>query len=93
MSFIVLLESGFEPVIKSILYKPISKNNKETINSILKTSEKLFRKIAYIFIIYIILLIIIYPYLINKEFDYLYTISLIIIISKNSCCYIFCSNY
>ena len=81
LSYIALLESGFGPVVKSILYKPIAKNDKKTIENILKTSEKFFRIISYVFIFYIFVLSIIYPLIVSKEFGYIYTISLIVIIS------------
>lgn len=81
LSFIVLLEAGFGPVIKSILFKPIADKDKSTIEKILKSSEKIFRIIALIFIAYIILLCIILPRVFEKDFDSLLTISLIVIIS------------
>ena len=81
LSYITLLEAGFGPVIKSTLFKPIVKNDKKTIEKILKASEKIFRQIAYIFIAYIIILCITYPYIMKNEFDSIYTISLILIIS------------
>lgn len=81
LAYIALLESGIGPVIKATLYKPISKNDKISIANILFSSEKFFKKIAYIFIFYLILLAIIYPLLVVNEFDYFFTFSLIIIIS------------
>lgn len=81
LAYITLLESGFGPVVKSSLYKPIANKDNKTIENILKTSEKLFRNIAYIFIGYIFILFIIYPFLVSNDFGYLYTVSLIIIIA------------
>lgn len=81
LGYITLLESGFGPVVKATLYKPIAQKNKKEIANILKASERFFRKISYIFIIYIVLLSLAYPLLINKDFDYIYTLSLIVIIS------------
>ena len=81
LSYIALLESGFGPVIKSILYKPIAKNDRNKIKKILKSSELFFRRISYIFLIYIFVLCLSFPMLVNNDFDYLYTASLIIIIS------------
>ena len=80
LSYIVLLESGFGPVVKAALYKPIANKDKNQIQNILKASEKFFRMIALIFVIYIIILSIIYPLIINTEFAFLYTMSLILII-------------
>ena len=81
LAYITLLESGFGPVVKATLYKSIAEKDNKTIKSILKTTEKFFRTIALIFIIYIIVLIVAYPMIVNNEFDKLYTISLILIIS------------
>lgn len=80
LAYISLLESGLGPVVKAALYKPIAKKNNETIANILKTSEIFFRKIAYIFLVYIIGLCFLYPLLINNDFGFIYTALLIIII-------------
>lgn len=81
LGYIMLLESGFCPVVKSLLYKPIANKDYNTIKNILKTAEIFFKKIAYIFIIYILFLAVLYPIIINNEFDFVFTSSLIIIIS------------
>lgn len=81
LAYITLLESGFGPVVKAALYKPLSKKDNKSISNILYCSEKFFKKIAYIFIVYLIALAIIYPLLVEKEFEYLFTFSLVIIIS------------
>ena len=81
LAYIALLESGFGPVVKSALYKPIANKDKKTIANILKTTEKFFRNIAYIFLGYIALLCIFYPLIVSNNFSYIYTISLIVIIA------------
>ena len=81
LAYITLLESGFGPVVKSVLYKPIAENDKNTIEEILKTSEKFFRKIAYIFLAYILVLAIVMPNVVSSEFDTLFTLSLVVIIA------------
>ena len=81
LAYISLLESGVGPVVKAALYKPIVTKDKKTIANILKTSEKFFKTISYVFLIYIFLLSVFFPLLINNNFGYLYTVSLIIIIS------------
>ena len=81
LAYIALLESGFGPVVKATLYKPIANKDKKAIGSILKASEKFFRTISYIFLIYIFVLSIFFPMLVRNDFDYLYTISLIFIIA------------
>lgn len=81
LAYITLLESGFGPVVLSILYKPIAKCDKHKIERILKSAESFFRKISFIFVGYIIVLCIIYPMFVNSSYDTLFTISLILIIS------------
>lgn len=81
LAYISLLESGFGPVVKAALYKPLAKKDNKTVNGILKTADKFFKTISMIFIAYIMVLCIFYPLIVNKNFDYFFTISLIIIIS------------
>ena len=81
LAYITLLESGVGPVIKASLYKPIANKDKKEIANVLRASEKFFRTISYIFIVYLIILAFVYPLIISTEFSYIYTLSLIIIIS------------
>lgn len=81
LAYITLLESGIGPVIKATLYKPLMKKDNKEIANILKAAERFFRTIAIIFIIYIVILCVIYPLIIDNEFDGWFTISLILIIS------------
>ena len=84
LAYITLIEAGFGPVIKSVLFKPIANNEKSEIEKILKASERIFKIISFIFIGYIILLCIILPLVLKREFDGLFTFSLIIIISMST---------
>ena len=81
LTYITLLDAGFGPVVKSILYKPIANKDKVTIENILKTSEKFFRKIAIIFIVYILVLCVVMPIVVSIDFDSIFTISLVVIIA------------
>ena len=81
LAYITVLEIGFGTVIKALLYKPIAKKDKDEIVSILKATDRFYKKISLIFIGYIIILCIIFPLLVAKEFDYLFTIPLILILS------------
>ena len=81
LAYISLLESGIGPVIKASLYKPIANKNKKEISDVLKASEKFFKTISFIFIIYLLILAFVYPLIVSSEFGYFYTLSLVIIIS------------
>ena len=80
LSVITFLEMGISPVIQSNLYKPLAENDVETMSKVVCSSEKFYKRIAYIFIVYIAALFFIYPS-INNEFDFWFTGSLIIILS------------
>ncbi len=81
LAYITLLESGIGPVVSAALYKPLANGDNRKIKNILRASEKFFRIISLIFIAYLIILSIVYPLIVQKEFSYLYTLSLIIILS------------
>lgn len=81
LAYISLLESGIGPVVKASLYKPIAEKDNRTIKNILRASEKFFRVIALIFIVYLVGLSVLYPLIVQKEFGYVYTLSLVLIIS------------
>jgi len=84
LSYIMLLEAGVGPVLKAALYKPIAKKNKEEVYALLRTGQNYFRKISYFFIAYIILLSLIYPIIVSDQFDFFFTLSLIIIMAVST---------
>ena len=83
LGYIALLQSGVGVVVKAALYKPLTDkiNNKGRIEETLYASNRFFRKIAIIFIGYLLVLAICYPLFVNTGYDYFYTFSLIIIMS------------
>ncbi|MCC8173795.1 MAG: hypothetical protein LIO65_05255, partial [Odoribacter sp.] len=80
MSVISFLELGIGPVIQSNLYKPLAEKDEDLISKIVVSAEKFYRKIAYIFLVYIAILVFVYPS-INNEFDFAFTSSLLVIIA------------
>lgn len=80
LSYIVLLEAGVGGVIKAALYKPLANNDRGKISGVIKATEKFFRKIAYIFIAYMLILALVFSTITNSNFGFLFTASLIIII-------------
>lgn len=81
LGFISFLEMGIGPVIQSNLYEPLAKKDDAAISKIVVSSERFFRRIAYIFCGYIVLLIFLYPKFTNSGFPFYYTASLIAIIA------------
>ena len=84
LSYITLLEAGIGPVIKSALYKPIAKKDKTQIEKILKASQRFFRVVSGVFIVYLIALCFIYPLIVSTEFETGYTVFLILIIAVST---------
>ncbi len=81
LGVISLLDMGVGAVIQSSLYKPLAENDNEGISKIFVSGQKFFKKIAFILLIYVLFLIIFYPFIINTEFGNLYTILLIVSMS------------
>ena len=80
LGFISLLELGIGPVIQANLYRPLAEKNDEQISKIIISSERFFRRIAYIFIAYIAVLAIVFPIFVNTKYDALFTVYLLIIL-------------
>ena len=68
LGFITLAELGVGAVVQSALYKPLAEKNNEEISKIIKSSERFFKKIAIILLIYSGILMIVYPTIINNNF-------------------------
>ncbi len=83
LSYITLVEGGISGVIIANLYKPLVDGNNEKLSSVIMTSDRFYKKIGYIFIIYSIVLAIIYPVIFKQEFSYIYVATLTIILSIN----------
>ena len=84
LGFISLCEMGVGSVIQSSLYKPLANKDVDEISRITISSEKFFRKIALILLVYTGVLMIVYPLVVFEDFDYFYTLLLILAISISS---------
>ena len=84
ISCISLLKAGIGGVTRASLYKPIAENDKYEISVIINQTEKFMRKIAVIFVLFVIVFAAVYPGLIDSSFDWLFSFSLIIIISLST---------
>lgn len=81
ISFITFFEFGIGAVIQSALYKPLANDDKKSINLILSSAKKYFNKVATILIIYIVVLIAIFPLKADSTFSYFFTAILILSMS------------
>lgn len=83
LGIISLCELGMGAVVPASLYGPLAKKDNDAISKVIVSSEKFYRKIATIMLIYVIVLTLLYPMIID-EFSSLYTVSLIIIIATSA---------
>lgn len=84
ISYISLMKAGIGGATAVALYKPLAENDTEEISSILASTQKFMRKIAYIFVAFVLVLSVVYPLFIVRDFDWWFTASLIFIISMTT---------
>jgi O-antigen/teichoic acid export membrane protein len=84
LGYIALIEGGIGGVTRAALYKPLAKNNVAELSEIIKATEIFFKKLAYIFIIYMLILSATYPMIVKNDFEWLYTASLVIILGVST---------
>lgn len=81
LGVISFLELGVGAVVQSSLYKPLAEHDTQQISRIAVSANRFFQRLAQIFIVYVIGLCFFYPFLVNRNFDHIYTATLIIAIS------------
>ena len=81
LGFITICEFGVGAVVQSAFYKPLATKNQYEIDCIFTSSKRFFRKIAYILIAYTAVLTVCYPFIVNGNFEFVYTATLILAIS------------
>lgn len=77
LAFINLCDLGVSAVVSSAYYKPLAENDTYQISKIFVCSKRFFKTIGLILTGYIVLLLFVYPTLLNNTFDYWFTFTLI----------------
>lgn len=80
LSFITLLQGGVGTVARLAFYKPLAENDRHKISIAYKTVGNFYKKFSIMFVIYLIILSLGYPLLVNTGFDFSYSASLVIIL-------------
>lgn len=81
LSIISLCECGVGAVVQSALYKPLANNDLSEISKIYASSNRFFKRVAYILIVYIVVLIGIFPFINDGGYDFEFTATLILSIA------------
>lgn len=84
LSYIALLEGGVTGVVMANLYKPLTDKDENKLSSVINTTRRFYKKIAYIFLIYSLLLALLYPVIFKTHFSYSYVLWLTLILSITS---------
>lgn len=80
LNFISILRIGVAGATRVELYKSLAKNDNNQTSAIIRATEKFMRKIALVFIIYLLILAIFYPIMIENSFKWLELFLLIVAI-------------
>lgn len=84
LSVISFLELGVGAVVQSALYRPLAEGNIDQQSEIYVSAQKFFSKLARILLVYVCILVIIYPYVCNQKYDIIYTGTLVLSMSISS---------
>ena len=81
LGIISFLELGVGTVIQSSLYKPLVERDSNQISRVLVSGQRFFGRLAQILLLYVIILMVTYPFFANQEFNFLYTATMIGVVS------------
>lgn len=84
LGIITLMESGFGSVAKTAFYKPLAKKDRVGISGVYNATESFFRRVAFIFLTYCIILSVVFPFIQESSFDFLFSFLLVLIIGASS---------
>ncbi len=85
LAYITFLEGGIGPVSRAALYKALASKSSEKIAAIVYETKNFFKKIAYAFILYVIILAVFFKQISgNGVFGFWFTFGLVIIISLST---------
>ncbi len=84
LSYIVLLEAGVGGVVKAALYPSLSKGNLFKTSSVVNATDRFFKRLSLVFLAYMLAVACLFPFLVNYDFDWLYTFLLVLIIGISS---------
>lgn len=83
LAVVTLLRAGIGGATRASLYKSLAVNDNDQISSTIKATEIFMRKISLIFVAGVLIFAICYPFFV-KEFDWLFSSSLVVIISLST---------
>lgn len=83
LGYITLFEAGLSGVLMSLMYKPIAEKDYSRCDDLVAASRDYFKRIAFYFIIYVVVLAIVYPNIVSNSHAHWFVSTLIGILSVN----------
>lgn len=84
LQIIAFLELGVGAVVQSALYKPLADKDSVSVSKIMTSAQKFFSRLAIILLVYVVLLMVGYPFVTGQDFGWVYTALMIGAISISS---------
>lgn len=81
LGVIAFFELGVGAVVQTSLYKPLAEKDFEGISCIISSANSFFKKLGYALLIYVFIIVCVYPVLVTQEFGFWYITTLTIAIS------------
>ena len=73
LNVISLLELGVGTVVESALYKPLAEKNDVEISAIIVSAKKFYKFLANILLVYVVVLIFVFPAVVQEKYSFMYT--------------------
>lgn len=77
LGIITFLDLGVGAVVQSSLYKPLADKDNDQVSRIISSADKFFKRLAFIILCYVVVLLFVYPLIVNQSFNVVYTDTLI----------------
>ncbi|MCI9388625.1 MAG: sugar isomerase [Lachnospiraceae bacterium] len=77
LNIIALMELGVGAVVESSLYKPLADRDIRSVSKIMVSMSKFFKRLGRILLLYVMILMVVYPYISNHNFSHIYSALLI----------------
>ncbi len=84
LAVISFLDMGVGRVIETSLYEPLTYHDNRKVSEIITSAARFFRRLGCILAVYVVVLSVVYPLVIQQSFDFWFAFYLIIILSVNS---------
>ena len=84
LGVVSLLSAGIGGVTHAALYKPLAEGDMCAVSRILKATEIFLRKVAAIFVVFLLFFACLYPFIIRGQFEWFFTFTLILIIGSST---------